>query len=116
MLTTLFLQLAVLLSFLPYCHTLPLPVRQKRDAGFWAVRTKLAKDYSGAAGDPPGKYFHESIVSISLQSYSSRYVNLLLTLHHSFTHTMMVALLTTPCLMTSADKTWSLFFSLMSPP
>jgi hypothetical protein len=60
MLTTLFLQLAILLSFV---SSLPLPVRHKRDASFWAVRTKLAKDYSGAAGDPPGKYFHESVVS-----------------------------------------------------
>ncbi|KAL1894677.1 mannosyltransferase [Sporothrix stenoceras] len=31
------------------------------DADFASVRRRLTKDMSGRAGDPPGKYFHESI-------------------------------------------------------
>ncbi|CAK7202573.1 mannosyltransferase [Sporothrix eucalyptigena] len=31
------------------------------DADFASVRRRLRKDMSGRAGDPPGKYFHESI-------------------------------------------------------
>ncbi|KAI9717924.1 MAG: hypothetical protein M1812_004451 [Candelaria pacifica] len=33
---------------------------QQRDADFYSVRTRLAKDRSGKGGDPKDKYFHES--------------------------------------------------------
>ncbi|KAG9699886.1 hypothetical protein KCU95_g1172, partial [Aureobasidium melanogenum] len=35
-------------------------IARKRDADFASVRTRLTKDYSGKAGDPKDKYFHES--------------------------------------------------------
>jgi hypothetical protein len=35
---------------------------QKRDADFYSVRTKQLKDMSGRHGDPPGKYFRESLL------------------------------------------------------
>ncbi|KAJ9151917.1 Protein MNN4 [Pleurostoma richardsiae] len=34
---------------------------QGRDADFLSVRRKLRKDMSGKRGDPPDKYFHESV-------------------------------------------------------
>jgi len=34
---------------------------EKRDADFYSVRTHMHKDMSGKRGDPPEKYFHESI-------------------------------------------------------
>jgi hypothetical protein len=35
---------------------------EKRDAPFESVRTRLGRTRSGVRGDPPGKYFHESVV------------------------------------------------------
>lgn len=34
---------------------------KKRDADFFSVPTTMRHDMSGKAGDPPGKYFRESI-------------------------------------------------------
>lgn len=41
---------------------LGLPRLRRRDADFQSVRTRLVEDYSGKAGDPKDKYFHESTV------------------------------------------------------
>jgi hypothetical protein len=48
---------------LAFSQCMAAPVRlRKRDADFNAVRTRLTKTRSGAAGDPKEKYFHESVV------------------------------------------------------
>ncbi|KAK3329594.1 mannosylphosphorylation protein [Apodospora peruviana] len=44
----------------------------RRDADFTSVRRKQTKDMSGKRGDPPGKYFHESIFSEHELGYSEQ--------------------------------------------
>lgn len=55
------MHLAVLLSMLALLQTCLALSLEKRDADFWQVRRKQNKDMSGKGGDPPEKYFHESI-------------------------------------------------------